>query len=261
MKISIASYAFHGLLGEGKMDIFGYLESCKYRYGLDAADIWNGTFGPAGVDEAHIRKVRQALDEKEMSVANLCVDGAHLWEDDPAAREKNYKNALSNLKAAEILGAKTVRIDMGGKGEQLSNEQFDYVVKRYQEYAKRAANNGYRVGPETHWGPSLTVEVMDKVRKAVDNPAYGILLHIGHWNGGPAMEDKGDRLLAPWTVHTHVDARITGSCLEEKMKILIEAGYKGYWGVEHHSAKNEYSEVAWQVVMVRRQLARLANPA
>ena len=39
MKLSIASYSFHGLLDEGKMDVFGYLETIRYRYGLDAADI------------------------------------------------------------------------------------------------------------------------------------------------------------------------------------------------------------------------------
>jgi sugar phosphate isomerase/epimerase len=261
MKISIASYAFHGLLEEGKMDIFGYLETCKYRYGLDAADIWNGTLGPAGLDAAHIRKVRQALDEREMTLANFCVDGAHLWEGDPGEREKNYQKALAHLKAAEILGAQTVRIDMGGQGEQLTPEQFDYVVKRYREYAQRAHDHGYRVGPETHWGPSLTVEVQDAVRKAVNHPGYGILLHIGHWNGGAVREDEGDRRLAPWAFHTHVDARIAATCLEEKMKILREAGYSGYWGIEHHSAKNEYAEVAWQVALVQRQLVRFNPPA
>jgi len=259
VKISIASYAFHGLLAEGKMDIFGYLESCKHRYGLDAADVWNRTLG--ATDETFVRKVRQAMDEKEMILANLCVDGAHLWEEDPAAREKNYRNALAHLATAEILGAKTVRIDMGGKGNDFTNEQFDFIVKRYREYAQRAYDNGYRVGPETHWGPEVTVEVQRNVREAVNHPGYGILLHVGHWNGGPEMEDKGDRMAAPWTMHTHVDARIAGACLEEKMRILLDAGYNGYWGVEHHSGKNEYAEVAWQLAMVRRQLVRFANPA
>ena len=259
MNISIASYAFHGLLAEGKMDVFGYLESVKYRYRLDTADIWNGML--ASTEESYVRKVRQAMDEKEMVLVNLCVDGPHLWEDDPAAREKNYRNGLAYLQAAEILGAKTLRIDMGGKGTEFSDEQFDYVVKRYREYAKRAADHGYRVGPETHWGPSLTVGVQRRVHDAVAHPGYGILLHIGHWNGGAEQEDAGDRMAAPWAMHTHVDARITASCLDEKMKILRDAGYQGCWGVEHHSAKNEYTEVEWQVVEVRRRLARESRGA
>ncbi len=31
MNISILSYSFRGLLGQGQMDVFGYLEACKYR--------------------------------------------------------------------------------------------------------------------------------------------------------------------------------------------------------------------------------------
>jgi hypothetical protein len=44
------------------------------------------------------------------------------------------------------------------------------------------------------------------------------------------------------------------------MKVLLDAGYQGYWGVEHHSGKNEYAEVNWQVACVGRALARFANP-
>jgi hypothetical protein len=57
-------------------------------------------------------------------------------------------------------------------------------------------------------------------------------------------------------MHTHVDARIASTCLEERMRLLVDAGYRGYWGVEHHSARNEYAEVEWQLAEVRRALVR-----
>jgi hypothetical protein len=38
--------------------------------------------------------------------------------------------------------------------------------------------------------------------------------------------------------------------------MLLNAGYTGYWGVEHHSAQNEYAEIAVQLAEVRRVLAR-----
>ena len=63
MRISIASYSFHGLTGAGMMDIFGYLESVKYRYRLDAADIWSGTLG--SIEPEHLGKLNfylEALD-------------------------------------------------------------------------------------------------------------------------------------------------------------------------------------------------------
>ena len=76
-----------------------------------------------------------------MRVVNFAVDGAQLWDPDPDLRQRLYENALVHLDAAEILGAETVRIDTGGsyKGsEPMTDEQFEYTVKRYREYADRA---------------------------------------------------------------------------------------------------------------------------
>jgi len=42
--------------------------------------------------------VRDALDERELELADLCSDKTHIWEDDPDARKKNYENALAHLK-------------------------------------------------------------------------------------------------------------------------------------------------------------------
>jgi sugar phosphate isomerase/epimerase len=258
MKISIASYAFHGLRGADMMDVFGYLETCKYRYGLDAADIWNGLMGPdekVYLQEGFLGKVREALAEREMVLANYHADGCHIWEDDPAARERNYRSALAHLKAAATLGALTVRIDAGGKGHTWTAEQFDLIVKRFQEYCRFAADHGFKVGPESHWVPELVPDNMERLAQTVNHPAFGILMHIGHWENAP--EEEGDRRLAKWAVHTHVDVRITRTRLEPAMRLLLAAGYQGYWGVEHHSGQNEYAEVAVQLAEVRKVLAKL----
>ena len=95
LKLSILSYSFRGLLNSGMMDVFGYLETCKYRYRLDAADIWNGFL--TSTDDGYLRKVRLALDERELVLADLCVDKAHVWDDDAAVREQNYANAKAHL--------------------------------------------------------------------------------------------------------------------------------------------------------------------
>ncbi len=252
MNISIASYSFHGLLAEGKIDAFGYLESCRYRYGLDTADFWNGLIGTTDTD--YLIKVRQAAEERELTIVNYHVDGPHLWEDDPEARKKNYELAMEHLQAAATLGAKTVRFDTGGTVGPMNEEQFEYVVSKYKEYCQFGQEHGFKVGPETHWGFSLVADNMEKIARAVDHLSYGILLHIGHWELGDP--DEGDRRLAPWTAHTHVDANVTRTCLEAKMKLLLDAGYTGCWGVEHHSTQNEYVEVAYQIAAVRRSLSR-----
>ncbi len=246
MNISIASYAFHGLLRDGMMDLFGYLETCTYRYGLNTADIWNGML-PSTEDD-YLRKVRRALDERGLTLVNLCVDGPHIWEDDPDARAAHHQGALDYLHAAELLGARTLRIDAGGQGETFSDEQMDLIVRRYEEYSQRAHDNGYRVGPENHWGPEVIPANMVRICRAVDHPGFGILLHF--------RGNAGDAELARWAMHTHISWDITETSLATSLGSLRDAGYQGCWGVEHHSGENEYSEVAIQVAKVRDLIGR-----
>ena len=75
-RISILSYSFLGLFRSGQMDIFGYLESCRYRYGLDAANIWNGML--TSMDEDYLKKVREALDERDLKLCVLTTDSTHV---------------------------------------------------------------------------------------------------------------------------------------------------------------------------------------
>ena len=252
MKISIAGYSVHGLLSEGTIDIFGYLESCRYRFGLDTADIWNGLLPT--LDDDFIRKVRHGLDERELTLVNYHADGCHVWEDSPEARATNRERAFQHLRVAAALGAKTVRIDTGGKLERMTAEQREIISDQFREYCIFGQEHGFAVGPETHWGLSLIADNMEEIAKTVAHPSYGILLHIGHWEKGDP--DEGDRRLAPYAVHTHVDANITHTCLAEKIQLLLDAGYTGCWGVEHHSKQNEYAEIAVQLALVRRVLAR-----
>jgi hypothetical protein len=246
MNVAIASYAFYGLLREGKIDLFGYLESCRYRYDLRTADIWNGML--VSVEDDYLAKVKQALDERDLTLVNLCVDGPHIWEDDPIVREQHYQNALNYLHAAEVLGAQTIRIDAGVRADTFTNEQFDWIVKRYQEYAQRAHDHGYHVGPENHWGAEMAPENMKNICKAVDHPGFGVLLHF--------RGNQGDAVMAPWAMHTHIAWDITEGNLEASMQMLRDTAYKGAWSVEHHTGKNEYNEVAIQLAKVQDVLGR-----
>jgi sugar phosphate isomerase/epimerase len=256
MNISIAAFSFHGALGEGTMDVFHYLEACRHRYHLNTADIWNGLLGPdpeVQLDEARLKKVRRAMDERDLVCVNYHADGCHPWDPDPEARTRHMALAERHLHAAEILGATTVRIDTGGHDRSWTDEEFDVIVKAFKGFAARAHNEGYTIGPETHWGATNYPDNMLRLHAAVDSPAYGILLHMGKdtWTS----PDDYDRALAPIAIHTHIDQRTCYGRLDSALEILIQSGYKGVLGVEHHSGKNEISEVEAQVALVRRSLS------
>ena len=247
MKLAVCSYSFHQLTGKGTMDVFGYLETCKYRYGLRGADIWNGTLASRG--ETYLAKVREALQERELVLANVCVDGAHIWEDDAEARKENRRQALAHLKAVEFLGARSVRIDAGGGRQDLqwTDEQFEEIVKQYKAYAQRAYDNGYKVGPENHWGAEVVPANVKKLCQAVDSPAFGVLLHVGRWRGDDA--EAGDEMVAPWVMHTHFTSGMSDDALVEKMTLLRDTGYEAYYSVELGTAR--YTEVGAQLARMR----------
>jgi sugar phosphate isomerase/epimerase len=256
-RVSILSYSFRGLLNAGMMDVFGYLESCKYCYGLDTADIWNGFL--TSTEPAYLRQVRAALDERELTLADLCVDEAHVWDDDPAVREKNYENARAHLRAAEILGARFMRVDTGGRGATWIGGQFDFVVKRYGEYAQFAHDHGFKVGAENHWGPEASWPNLKRLHAAVNHPAFGLSIHLGGWTGTEEQKVAWDREAAPLACHTHIAWNITQDNLEERLAPFYRAGYSGSYSVEHHSGKDEYQNVAIQLARVREALQKLAG--
>ncbi|MFE5323053.1 sugar phosphate isomerase/epimerase family protein [Paenibacillus sp. NPDC056579] len=262
MKISIGGFSFFNMMRAGKMDTFGYLESSKYRYHLDTVDLWNGTFAETSQDifklpdESYIQKVREALDEKEMTVINLAVDGAHLWDADPEKRSMLYGNAVAYLGIASKLGAKSVRVDAGDKQSvPLTEEQFEYTVTKYQDYCRRAAELGLVVGPENHMGSSQSPHYLKRVAEAIDQPNFGILLHMGRWSEDAEM---GDGLVAPWVYHTHFDGKTVGSeQAEQRVRTLLDAGYDGYWGIEYNAPDNQYTEMEWAIASVKRILQKV----
>lgn len=279
MKISVLSYSFRGLLGAGAMDLFGYLETCKFRYHLNAADIWNRML--LSTEDDYLNKVREALAEREMELADIAVDSAHIWEPTAEAREANHRNAIAHLKAAAKLGARFVRIDAGGdrEGDHWTNEEFDLIVKRYREYSQFAHDHGFKVGIENHWGPEKYFKNLKAVYQAVNHPGFGVSCHLASWKGTEEEQAKSDEWVAPWVSHTHIawyltegfgspaayeagkalpaTRPITGGPLMEKLGNLWKIGYDGYYSVEHHSGKDEYGEVAIQIARVRDTLTKL----
>lgn len=250
--ISLASYSFHGMFGEKRTDVFSYLEMLKYRYRVDYADIWTGYLTTLDVD--FLNKIRASMDQKGVTLANLCVDGPHLWVDDADQRANHKTQMFEYIKAAEILGAKTIRIDFGGsEGYTMSDEAFEYIVETYKEYCTICYDLGMKIGPENHWGWDRVPEYLKKVKDAVNHPAYGHLFHFDNFHDNIEL---GREIATSYAMHTHIPAN---KVLDAKDFIinLVKADYKGTYSVEHHSGHLETERVEWQLGTLRSIVAEL----
>ncbi len=255
-KQSVASYSFHGLLKLKKMDVFHYLETCRYRYNLDTADIWNGFI--ESYDEEYLKKIKEALDDREMTLVNLCCDHAHPWADHPDMLSKQNEVAQDCLRAAKILGAKSIRFDLGVRKMTMDDEQIEYTAKKFREYAEIGKEEGFKVCFENHWGASTNFEVVNTMFEAINHDNFGLLLHLGNW--GPdvdlAQKDKYDVQMASKAIHMHFSQAYCERVLEV-LRPIYNAGYNGIWATEHHTGKNEYNEVEFQLSAMKRELSRI----
>lgn len=260
-RFSVASYSFHGLLGAGAMNIFHYFETIKYRYNLNTADIWNVML--ASYDEEYLLLVKQQMEEHDLDLVNLCCDGAHLWNDDEREAEFCSKRADECLRAASILGAETIRFDVGIGGRDATDEQIEYVAKKFDEYCERAARFGAKLGPENHWGASTNIEVMRKLIQAVKADNFGILLHLGNWQMSGVNFEKGceyDLEMVPHAMYMHIHYEACENA-ETQLPPLKAANYTGCWGIESHKSVNEYNNVAYQLAQAKRVLKPLVYKA
>jgi sugar phosphate isomerase/epimerase len=260
LRISMLSYSFHGLVSAGMMDIFHFFETCKYRYDLNAADLWNGMI--TSTDDDFVNKVHAALEDRQLVVPNIAVDGTTIMQvegEDPA-RHRAVQDRYMQI--ACRWGAGFLRFDAGpamlnGRKDTdgWTDREFDYIVNRYRTLAQFAYDNGFRVGAEVHWGPERCWVHMEKLIRAVAHPGFAICMHFGGWQGTPEENLAAEMAAAPYVAHTHIPWDVCEDLnLHKRLAVLRDAGYTGYYSVEHHSGKNEYNMVEAQLGKVKAVL-------
>ncbi|HEY2980050.1 MAG TPA: TIM barrel protein [Anaerolineales bacterium] len=259
MEISICSYSFHGLLESGKQDVFGYIRDSR-ALGCTSLDLWNAHL-PTLLDEEsrtpdtitpeyaqlskgqtdYLDKIKAAADEAGLPFASLAVDGAHIYEEEPDARRANRIKAYRWMNIAERLGAQQVRLDTGGP-EEMPEPVFEIIIDGYADLIKRAGEKGLEVVMENHWGASRLPENVVRILETVKG--LGLLFDTGNWPDG--AEEKGWAMCAKYAHATHIktfefDAQGNETTVDvpKAMHYLLDAGYKGVWGIESCPAEGE----------------------
>jgi sugar phosphate isomerase/epimerase len=276
MDFSVASYSFHRALAAGKQDMFKYITDSK-ALGCTHLDPWNGHlellireskdfmggrnalrphFSPAGVEYA--KKVRAAVDEAGLPVACLAVDGAHIWEESGPARDFNRMAARRWMDIAEILGAQNIRIDTGGTPD-MPEEQFDIIVRGYRDHLKYAGERGLGIILENHWGATKIPANVIKVIEAV--PELKLLFDSTNWE--PSLMEEGWTTCAKYAKSVHIKTRAWDengndptNDVPRVVRLLVEAGYNGVWGVESVAEGDEYDNARKSLDLVKRSLSQ-----
>jgi len=279
MEIGICSFSFHRLLAAGQQDVFQYITDCK-ELGCTQLDPWNAHLAQlksgdealhagrnphasdhlTAVDTDYIAAVRQAADEAGLPFGCIAVDGAHIYDADPEKRAANRARAYRWLDIANQLGAKQVRIDSGGS-EAMPADEFAVIKEGYEDIIGRARSFGVEVLVENHWGPTVLPENVLRLLNEIDG--LGLLLDAHNFRAD--RRDDGRRMCAPHARALHIktfefDAEGNETSDEDvpaAVRYLLDAGYKGPWGVESVPRDGDEIGGARKTIALLR---RLTNP-
>ena len=275
MDISIGGFSFHRLLQSGQQDIFKYIADCK-ELGATQLDPWNAQLAPiqsadsvvkAGSDPAHaeltaqddayLTGVKKASEEADLPFGCIAVDGAHIYEPTAEARAANRRLADRWIEVAALLGAQQVRVDAGGP-QDLPDEVFKIIVDGYEDLIARAGAKGIEVLMENHWGPSVIPENVVLILESVKG--LGLLFDSHNW--APGMQDRAWVMCAPYARSTHFktfrfdeQGNEPSVDIPRAIRLLVEAGYDGCWGVESCPEDgDEYGAARKTIALIKRTL-------
>lgn len=246
MQYSICSYSFHRTFDAGEMDTFDYIRWCK-AHGFTQLDPWMKHLADGYSDDAYLERVKDAAAAVELPFGCIAVDGAHIYEPTAEARANNRQVAYRWIDIAQFLGATQVRIDAGGR-EQTMGEIFDIVVEGYKDVVAYGRTRNVEIIIENHWGPTKHPDNLVKVLDAVDG--LGLLFDTNNWEEG--TQEYAWEKCARYASLTHVktfefDEHGNDPTVDipKAMRILMDAGYDGAWGIEscpHHISEIEGAE-------------------
>jgi sugar phosphate isomerase/epimerase len=275
MKLSISSYSFHRLLQAGKQDIFRYITDC-YEFGCSQLDPWNAHLAVvegadavqhAGAmpweaqlppkDDVYLSHVKSAADAADLPFGCIAVDGAHIYDADPAVCQANRTLAYRWLEIAAQLGARQIRFDAGGP-EEMSDEVFPVIVAGYRDLVARGRAKGIDILIENHWGPGKIPENLVRILDEVEG--LGLLFDTHNW--APGLQQLGWMMCAKYASACHIKTFAFDVQGNERtadiplaIRYLVDAGYQGAWGVESVPREiNEYEGVRRTIALIRRTL-------
>ncbi len=247
-KISIAEWSLNKMLFAKKLTNLEFPEFSKKNFDIHAVEYVNLFFKDAGKE--YLTELKSRTDDLGVENVLIMVDAeGNLGEADETKRQTAVENHYKWVEAAKFLGCHSIRVNARGRGtmEEVAKAAVDGLGK-LSEYGSKE-NIGVIV--ENHGGYSSNGKWMSDVIRKVNNPNCGTLPDFGNFR--ISREEEYDRYLGMKELMSYAkgvsakanafdeEGNETKSDFYKILKIVKEAGYTGYIGIEYEGI--ELSEI------------------
>jgi len=236
-RISLAEWSLHETLFAGKLDNLDFPRTAKQQFGIDAVEYVNQFFKDKARDADYLAELTtRAADEGVTNVLIMCDGLGNLGDPDEKARTQAVENHFPWVEAAKRLGCHAIRVNAASKGE--FEEQLKLAADGLSRLAEYAAQMQMSVIVENHSGFSSNGAWLAGVMKLVDRPNCGTLPDFGNFHDYDRY--RGVAELMPFakgvSAKSHefdADGNEVRTDYRRMMKIVLDAGYSGWVGIEY----------------------------
>lgn len=271
-EISLAEWSLHKTLFDKKMTNLDFPVRAKKDFGISIVEYVSVFFEDKQKDKKYLNELLMRCKDNGVKNHLIMIDRmGELATKDKAERDKAVENHKQWVEAAKYLGCKTIRVNAGGKGtpEEMHDAAVD-GLGRLSEFAKPFKIN---VIVENHGGNSSNGQWLGGVMKDINMKNCGTLPDFGNFcikRGANGCEEEYDRYKGVTELMPYAKAVSAktykfdekGNCIEtdyERMlKIVKNAGFKGYVGIEFEGDTPEDEGIRKTKALLERVGAMMA---
>lgn len=238
-KISLAQWSLHKTLFGGKLNNLDFAKAAKEDYGIDAVEYVNQFFKDKAKDQDYLADMKKRAADLGVTNVLIMIDGeGKLGDSDDAKRTQAVENHYKWIEAAKFLGCHSIRVNAASEPKLAYEEQLKLAADGLRRLSEFGATHGLNVIVENHGGLSSNGEWLSAVIKKVDLKNCGTLPDFGNFHEYDRY--KGVTELMPFakgvSAKSHsfdAEGNETKTDYRRMLKIVLDANYHGYVGVEY----------------------------
>lgn len=268
--VSLAQWSLHKLFYAGEIDNLDFAKEA-HGMGFGAIEYVNGFFKDKAHDEAYLTDMNTRANDLGLKQLLIMCDGeGNLGDPDEARRMQAIENHRKWLDAAARFGCHSIRVNAASSGS--FEEQQKLAADGLRRLTEIAGPYTLNVIVENHGGLSSNGKWLAGVMEMVGHPRCGTLPDFGNfcfdWSRADDPEAWYDRYLGvsemmPYAKAVSAKSHEFDDAGEEvrtdyrkMVKIVLDAGYTGWIGVEYEGDKHPPREGC---VLTKNLLEKIAN--
>lgn len=270
-KISLAQWSLHRTINSKKLDNLDFAKTAKMDFGIDAIEYVNQFFKDKAKDQSYLGEMKKRAADLGVKSVLIMIDGeGALGDADEAKRKTAIENHYKWVEAAKFLGCHSIRVNAQSGGTY--EEQIERAADGLRRLSEFGDQHGINVIVENHGGNSSNGQWLAATIKKANHPRCGTLPDFGNFrikDGEEYDRYKGVTELMPFAKavsaksHDFDDkGNETKTDFEKMMKIVLDAGYHGYVGIEYEGGKiDEHQGIKLTKALLERVREKLSKKA